>query len=108
MATLYGMVDEVKFVGQLNPKILGFRGSILGGVISLTLGTGNPARLSCKNLFTPTPDTVPVPWHSVWKIKRLSRTQYSAKVILIDDYGIAYPLLQDNSAGYPSTDLQLI
>ena len=108
MATIYGMIDEIKFVGQLNPTILGFRGSIMGGMLSLNLGTGNPARLSCKNLFTPTPETVPVPWHSVWKIKRLSRTQYSAKVLLIDDYGIAYPLLQDTSAGYPSNELQII
>ena len=107
MATLYGMIDDVKFIGQLNPTILGFRGSICGGSLALTLGVGNPARLSCKNLFTPTPDTVPVPWNCVWKIKRLSQTQYSAKVLLIDDYGIAYPLLQDTSAGYP-TDLQLI
>ena len=36
MATLHDMVDEVKFVGQLNPKIMGFHGSIIGGVLSLT------------------------------------------------------------------------
>ena len=107
MANLYGMVDEIKFIGHLEPRILGFRGSLLGGNLALTLGSGNPARLSCKNLFTPTPDSVPVPWNCVWKIKRLSRTQYTAKVILIDDYGIGYPLLQDTSAGY-LTDLQIV
>ena len=92
-AYVNGMINEICFLGQLQLKILGFRGSICGGALALHLDGGtSTGQLRCGTTQMKMPDIVPVLWQKVWVVRRMSRSQYKAAIWLWDQYGIAYPL----------------
>jgi len=99
IAVLNGMISEITFIGNLEPRILGYRGSPCGGALTLSFGGTGPCKLLCGTMYINVPDTVAIPWSAMWTIKRMSQRQYRAKIWLIDQYNIAYPLPDSTNIG---------
>ena len=96
IAILNGMINEIVYIGLLQPRILGYRNSLCGGALTLTFGATGPSKLLCGTMYINIPDTVSTPWSHMETIRRMAQRQYRAKIWLIDQYNIAYPLLDSS------------
>ena len=108
MATINGLVHEIKLIGEVKVRVIGFRGNLIsGGNLGINYGDSRTARLQISNLVCPLPDTVQIPTSKVWTVRRLSQSRYATRLLLLDEYGLAHKLVDESmQEAYPPHDTQ--
>ena len=82
----------VYFVGELMPSVINIRGSLISAVLTFSFTPNGFASLQCGSTGLPLPETVLIQWRDVQKLRRITKEQHKVSAMLLDDYGICYPL----------------